>query len=135
MVWLPSLLRPFSVLAPVRDSDAIQRIFAAKGRPGDNLLIVPAADTQPWPLVAHELMRVGQRVLVESAGDIALRREVNHLGKDSCPSVCRNCAVLVASLLLHSMKFKHGKSKERRERNMNPFRKQLASLRSLAVCH
>lgn len=53
----------FGLGGDARNSDAIQRIFEAKGRPGDNPLIVHVADIQQWPLVARELTNVGQRVL------------------------------------------------------------------------
>ena len=53
----------FGLGADARNAVAIQRIFAAKGRPGDNPLIVHVADTRHWQLVARELTKVGQRVL------------------------------------------------------------------------
>lgn len=53
----------FGLGADARNSDAIQRIFKAKGRPADNPLIVHVADIQQWPMVARELTNVGHRVL------------------------------------------------------------------------
>ena len=53
----------FGLGGDARNADAIQRIFSAKGRPGDNPLIVHVAELRQWPQVARELTTVGQRVL------------------------------------------------------------------------
>ncbi len=53
----------FGLGADARNREAIARVFDAKGRPGDNPLIVHLADTQQWSLAARELTTIGGRVL------------------------------------------------------------------------
>lgn len=53
----------FGLGADARNGEAVKRLFAAKGRPADNPLIVHLSDIQEWPLAAREMTTVGQRVL------------------------------------------------------------------------
>lgn len=57
----------FGLGADARNQSAIQRLFAAKGRPSDNPLIVHLADVERWPLAARTLTELGRRVLMQFA--------------------------------------------------------------------
>lgn len=53
----------FGLGADARSQAAIKRLFAAKGRPSDNPLIVHLADFDQWPLAARTMTELGRRVL------------------------------------------------------------------------
>lgn len=53
----------FGLGADARRSQAIERLFLAKGRPADNPLIVHLADVSDWPMAAAELPELARRIL------------------------------------------------------------------------
>lgn len=53
----------FGLGADASNPQAIARLFAAKGRPADNPLIVHVGDTQDWALAAAHLPDIARRIL------------------------------------------------------------------------
>lgn len=75
----------FGLGADARNPQAIARLFAAKGRPTDNPLIVHLADALNWPLAAAELPDLAQRILARySPGPVTV---VVPKARDICESV------------------------------------------------
>ncbi len=57
----------FGLGADATHKDALLRLFAAKGRPSDNPLIVHIADVDQWPMVARSMPEVAERLLAKFA--------------------------------------------------------------------
>jgi L-threonylcarbamoyladenylate synthase len=57
----------FGLGADATNKDALARLFAAKGRPSDNPLIVHIAEVEQWPDVARSMPAVAERLLAEFA--------------------------------------------------------------------
>ncbi len=57
----------FGLGADATNQNALEKLFAAKGRPSDNPLIVHIADVDQWPMVAREMPEVAQRMLAKFA--------------------------------------------------------------------
>ena len=75
----------FGLGADARNPQAIARLFAAKGRPTDNPLIVHLADALDWPLAASELTDLARRILARySPGPVTV---VVPKALDICKSV------------------------------------------------
>ena len=53
----------FGLGADATNDDALQRLFAAKGRPSDNPLIAHIAHVSNWPCVASSMPRVAEQLL------------------------------------------------------------------------
>ncbi len=53
----------FGLGADASNPHAIERLFAAKGRPADNPLIVHVGAIEDWPLAASELPDIARRIL------------------------------------------------------------------------
>ena len=57
----------FGLGADATNPSALERLFAAKGRPSDNPLIVHVADVKQWPIVARIMPVVAERLLAKFA--------------------------------------------------------------------
>ena len=57
----------FGLGAAATNEHALARLFAAKGRPSDNPLIVHIAEVDQWPQVARALPKIAERLLAKFA--------------------------------------------------------------------
>ncbi|MDX1927704.1 MAG: L-threonylcarbamoyladenylate synthase [Pirellulaceae bacterium] len=57
----------FGLGADATNQDALEKLFAAKGRPSDNPLIVHIAEVEQWPSVARAMPEVAERLLARFA--------------------------------------------------------------------
>jgi L-threonylcarbamoyladenylate synthase len=53
----------FGLGADATNRDALERLFAAKGRPSDNPLIVHIAEVEHWPIVARTMPLLAEQLL------------------------------------------------------------------------